>query len=374
LGYFFIYFSASVFYLFPLYLDSFHPSKSRVGLIMGIHSVTAILVRPLFGRVLDKRGGRIVAIVGMLVMIASMPGFYLLQSAGLLAILLRALNGVGWGVATTALLAICSDLVPPAQMAHSLGIIGVAGIVSQAVGPTVAEEILRHHSFNAVFTVSLVTLAAALLCIVPIKGEAAPKTARSKVEQKPSIVVYPLFILFIIAAMPVTHGAARGTVLNFIALYGASLGFGRIGPFFLAFSAAAIITRFGLGGISDRYGRKSVILPSAVLIGLNLFWIAGLHSYWAFVVTGFIAGLGQGMIFPALSTYLIDFLGRENKGLALGLYLSLFDVGMGLGSPVFGWISDVSGYRSMYIAAGCLILLLTALFTLKAPQIQKISD
>jgi MFS family permease len=374
LGYFFIYFSASVFYLFPLYLDSFHPSKSRVGLIMGIHSVTAILVRPLFGRVLDKRGGRIVAIVGMLVMIASMPGFYLLQSAGLLAVLLRALNGVGWGVATTALLAICSDLVPPAQMAHSLGIIGVAGIVSQAVGPTVAEEILRHHSFNAVFTVSLVTLAAALLCIVPIKGEAAPKTARSKVEQKPSIVVYPLFILFIIAAMPVTHGAARGTVLNFIALYGASLGFGRIGPFFLAFSAAAIITRFGLGGISDRYGRKSVILPSAVLIGLNLFWIAGLHSYWAFVVTGFIAGLGQGMIFPALSTYLIDFLGRENKGLALGLYLSLFDVGMGLGSPVFGWISDVSGYRSMYIAAGCLILLLTALFTLKAPQIQKISD
>lgn len=374
LGYFFIYFSASVFYLFPLYLDSFHPSKSRVGLIMGIHSVTAILVRPLFGRVLDKQGGRIVAIVGMLVMIASMPGFYLLQSAGLLAVLLRALNGVGWGVATTALLAICSDLVPPAQMAHSLGIIGVAGIVSQAVGPTVAEEILRHHSFNAVFTVSLVTLAAALLCIVPIKGEAAPKTARSKVEQKPSIVVYPLFILFIIAAMPVTHGAARGTVLNFIALYGASLGFGRIGPFFLAFSAAAIITRFGLGGISDRYGRKSVILPSAVLIGLNLFWIAGLHSYWAFVVTGFIAGLGQGMIFPALSTYLIDFLGRENKGLALGLYLSLFDVGMGLGSPVFGWISDVSGYRSMYIAAGCLILLLTAVFTLKAPQIQKISD
>ncbi len=46
---------------FPLYLDSFHPSKSQVGLIMGIHSVTAILVRPLFGRVLDRRGGRIVA-------------------------------------------------------------------------------------------------------------------------------------------------------------------------------------------------------------------------------------------------------------------------------------------------------------------------
>ncbi len=338
---------------------------------MGIHSVTAILVRPLFGRVLDKRGGRVVAIAGMLVMVASMPGFYLLQSAGLLAVFLRALNGIGWGVATTALLAICSDLVPPAQMAQSLGIVGVAGIISQAIGPTVAEEIFRHHSFNAVFTISLVTLVAALLCIVPTKGN--PKMARPKVEQTRGFAAYPFLILLIIAAMPVTHGAARGTVLNFIALYGASLGFGRIGPFFLAFSAAAIITRFGLGGVSDRYGRKRVILPSALLIGLNLFWIAGLHSYWAFVVTGFIAGLGQGLIFPSLSTYLIDFLGSKNKGLALGLYLSLFDVGMGLGSPVFGWISDVSGYRQMYVVAGCLILLMAAVFTLKAPQIQKIS-
>ena len=69
-----------MFYLFPLFLDEFHPSKSLVGLIMGIHSVTAILVRPLFGRVLDKRGGRKVAITGLLIMIASMPGFYISHS------------------------------------------------------------------------------------------------------------------------------------------------------------------------------------------------------------------------------------------------------------------------------------------------------
>ena len=369
LGYFFIYFSVAMFYLFPLFLDSFHPSKSRVGLIMGIHSVTAILVRPLFGRILDRQGGRRVALAGLFIMIAGMPGFYMIESAGMLALFLRAVNGIGWGMATTAMLAICSEIAPSNRMAQSLGIIGVAGIVSQAVGPAVAEEILRRSSFLVVFTVSLIMLVASFLCIAVIK-ETPAKAARDNLEPAQGLAKYPYFILLLIAAMPVTHGAVRGTVLNFIALFGTSLGFSRVGPFFLAFSAAAIITRVGLGDISDRYGRKRIILPAALLVGLNLLWIARVDSYWAFVTSGFVAGLGQGLIFPALSTYVIDFLGRHNKGLALGLYLSLFDVGMGVGSPIFGWISDVAGYRQMYTVAGCLILLLTVVFSFKAPAIK----
>ena len=87
-----------------------------------------------------------------------------------------------------------------------------------------------------------------------------------------------------------------------------------------------------------------------------------------FLVSGFVGGLGQGLIFPALSTYMIDVLGRENKGLALSLYLSLFDVGMGLGSPFFGWVSDVSGTRNMYIIAGSFLFLFSIIFTLRAPN------
>ncbi len=357
-----------MFYLFPLFLDSFHPSKSRVGLIMGVHSITAIAIRPLFGRILDKRGGQKVAIGGLLFMIITMPGFYLVDSAGLLAFVLRALNGIGWGIATTAMLAICSELSPPERMAHSLGIIGCAGIVASAIGPTLAEEILHRSNFSYVFTVILIMLVASLLCLVPIK-EPHIQRARSESGGGSGMAKYSFLILLIIAAMPIAHGAVRGTVINFIALFGSSLGFTWLAPFFLAFSAAAVLTRVGIGDVSDRYGRKRVILPAAFMISADLFWIAGLHSYWEFVICGFIAGLGQGLIFPALSTYVIDVLGHRNKGLALGLYLSLFDVGMGLGSPLFGWVSDTAGYRFMYVVAGCLILVLTVVFTAKAPQL-----
>ena len=365
-AYFFVFLSIAVFYLFPLYLDQFEPSKSRVGLIMGIHSVAAILVRPFFGRLLDKQGGRKVAMAGILVILLSIPGFFLVQGAGWLALVLRTVNGIGWGVGTTALMAICSELSPPEKMAHFLGIIGAAGIVAGAAGPMLAEEIFRRYDFHAVFVVGIVAAAASLACVFAIREEPRKIAQRSSASFA-NIRRHSFWILAIIAVMPAAHGAARGAVLNFIALFGTSVGFDRIAPFFLVFSIAAILTRLGIGDISDRYGRKKIIFPSAMMIGLNLFWIAGLHSYVWFLATGFIAGLGQGLIFPALSTYVIDFLGRDNKGLALGLYLSLFDLGMGLGSPLWGRVSDIAGYRQMYAIAGGLIVVLTIIFTLKAP-------
>ena len=93
-----------------------------------------------------------------------------------------------------------------------------------------------------------------------------------------------------------------------------------------------------------------------------------------FVLTGFIGGFGQGLIFPALSTYVIDILGQENKGFAISLYLTFFDVGMGLGPPIFGWISDLSGYRSMYLIAGLIFFLAGVLFTWKAPSPESLED
>jgi MFS family permease len=361
--------SVAVFYLFPLFLDTFHPTKSQVGLIMGVHSVMAIVIRPLFGRILDQKGGRTVSFIGILVMIAALPGYHFVGSAGILAFLLRALSGAGWGIATMGTMAMCADLAPLDRMAHSLGIIGVGGIITGAIGPTLAEETVRIYSFGAVFNLSIALLIVALLCVLATKNIPHPQ-GNIQSSRIRSLQKHSLSILVIIAAMPIIHGAARGTVINFIALYGTSIGFTRISPFFIAFSVAATLTRVGIGDFSDRYGRKQVIFPAASIIALNLFWIAAIHSYGLFILNGFIAGLGQGLIFPALSAYIIDFWGHENKGFALGLYLSLFDVGMGLGSPIFGWISDMAGYSWMYIIAGTLLLTWTIVFSIKAPRVQ----
>jgi MFS family permease len=365
-GYFFLFMSVSLFFLYPVVLEKFGPHQGRIGLIMGVHSVVAIAVRPFFGRMIDVGGGRRFALLGLFILIVSVPFFHFVDDAGWLPFLLRALSGLGWGISMTATIAMCSDLAPVDRLAKSMGIIGVAGLVANALGPLLAEELIRAGGAGWLYNVSWLFLLASMGCLLAGREVVRPDCGVPAGGMK-VLKLVPWTLAAVVASIPVFHGAIRGAMIYFIAVFGGSIGIGRVGPFFLVFSLAAILTRFRLGDLSDRLGRKTIILPAALIIAGNLFVIAQVRSFPLLLVTGFVGGLGQGLIFPALSTYIIDFLGRENKGLAISLYNSLFDVGMGLGAPLFGWVSDVAGYRWMYRIAGMFLLVSTIVFMVKAP-------
>ena len=365
--------SVTLFFIYPLFFEPFGPPKIRIGLIMGIHSLTAILVRPIFGRLSDLRGRKKISIGGLLILIAVTPLFHFVQGAGALPILLRALTGIGWGISMTATITICSDLAPVSRLAQSMGIIGVAGLLSAALGPLAAEEIVHRFGFSGLFNTCIIFLLISLTCMLATKEVFRPNH-KQKILDRASIpkLALPTFVL--IALLPIMHGAVRGTVVNFIALFSRSIPVSRIGPFFMSFSIAAILTRLFFSDLSDDYGRKKILGPSILIISLNLILISISGSMGMLILTGFIGGFGQGLIFPALSTYIIDTYGRLNKGFALSLYLTFFDVGMGMGSPFFGWISDMEGYRWMYRLAGLMFLAVGGLFMWKAPNSDDLAE
>lgn len=371
-AYFFLFLSVSLFFLLPLFLKQFQSSGSRVGLIMGIHSLTAIAVRPFFGRLIDRQGGKKISLLGITILMVSVPLFHLVKEADALPILLRALTGIGWGISMTATITMCTDLAPVQSMARSIGIVGVAGLIANAVGPSLGEEIIRRAGFTSLFNCSLIFLLISFF-LVSLTRE-LPKEDRGP-EGSSSLTGLPgsasVVVLLIIGSMPVVHGSVRGAMIYFMPLLVKALNLGRVGPFFVVFSAAAILSRFRLGGLADRFGPKKVVLFSALVIGLNLFLIWQVRSMTGLWLTGFVGGFGQGLIFPALSTYLIDFMGRKNKGLAISLYNSLFDAGMGLGSIFYGWVSELAGLSAMYLVAGILLLSFTIIFKIKAPEIRR---
>jgi len=370
MGHFFVFMTIGLFFLFPLFLKQLQASESRIGFIMGMNSVVIIFVRPLVGTLIDKKGRKAVSLVGVGILILVFPFFLLIQDAGWLPVVLRALTGLGWGVGMTAIVTMCSDLAPAGRLGHSMGIIGIAGILSHALGPWLGEELIRNSGFSGLFIGCEVMAVLAFICML-----LTPEVKRSGNDSDLSgwqvLKRLSVPLVIIICFIPMVHGAVRGSVVYFISLFIKSLQIERVGPFFVAFSLAAILTRLGIGGISDRYGRKRVIFPAVMIICINLFLISTIKSPLLVMVTGFIGGFGQGLLFPALSTYLIDILGHNHKGFAISLYLTLFDIGIGFGSPFFGTISQRYGFRTMYIVAALIFITVTIIFTLKAPEKRK---
>ena len=252
-GYFFLFLSVALFLIFPLYLKPFGASQSRLGLIMGIHSLTAIVIRPFLGRRIDRGNRKRIALLGIGVSLAAVPFFHFVRDAGVLPLVLRALTGFGWGIGMTAMITLCSDLAPADKLAHTVGMVGVAGLVASALGPLAAEEMVGRFGFGGLFNAAIGCLVLSFLLVLSLRGHSlqtrgSPPSAANPLR---SVALVPMILVSFITVL---HGATRGAIINFIALFCRSISIERAGPFFVALSAAAILTRFWMGDISDRIG------------------------------------------------------------------------------------------------------------------------
>jgi sugar phosphate permease len=119
----------------------------------------------------------------------------------------------------------------------------------------------------------------------------------------------------------------------------------------------AIISKVGLGPLSDRAGRIGVMMLCAVLIALGSLGMVFLDGAWLFV-TAVVFSLGYGVIWAMYAAAASDYFSRESAGTTVGLWTMFLGVGSVLAPIVSGWIADVTGNLawSFALAAGAALL------------------
>ncbi|MGH7207689.1 MAG: MFS transporter, partial [Nitrospiraceae bacterium] len=149
-------------------------------------------------------------------------------------------------------------------------------------------------------------------------------------------------------------GLMSGTVFVFLPTYAMQVGLSRIGEFYIAYSVAAIAIRLTFGKLSDRWGRRRVILPALLLSALGCLGLVWLAGPVGLVVVGTLNGMAHGLLFPALSAYVIDLAGPEERGVALGAYTTALLLGSTVASFTFGIVAEYLGYPSIFLAASAI--------------------
>lgn len=93
-----------------------------------------------------------------------------------------------------------------------------------------------------------------------------------------------------------------------------------------------------------------MILPALLLMGSGTLSLAWLGTLVGLVLAGALIGMAHGLLYPALSAYVID-LAR-----ALGTFSAAVLLGSALGSFVFGVVAERLGYRAIYLAGSGIVM------------------
>ncbi|MDR2406468.1 MAG: MFS transporter [Deltaproteobacteria bacterium] len=341
-----------------LYLTMEGCPAKEIGLVIGSFTLSSIACR-LLSIVLAKRFGGVKVVRAGLLVIATGTLFFFMFHHTLSYVTARLLQGAGFGVTSTLIISMASEIIPPSHLAEGLGYMGLGNTLAMALGPLLGMFISHIWGFTVMFlSMSAASLiASSVTLLLPnIKLFYLPKHITKKPEsfhldKRP----------FPAASLGMLYGVAISAVTAYMAIYAQEAKLPSAASFFLVSTAGTLVARLTTGKIYDHKGDRA-ILPAAIFIlfcGYLLILHAKTGEHLAYYLGAVVYGYGIGAVFPAIQTLTISSVPHSKRSLGVSTFFVLYDLGTGVGTVLLGLLAGhFHGYRVVFDASTfCIIFI-----------------
>ena len=253
--------------LLPLYLsEHFGATKDVIGLVLSGYTITALLVRPFSGYVVDTFPRKTVLMIAFGLFAIFFAG-YLAASTLLLFTIVRTLHGGPFGSVTTANATVAIDVLPSSRRTEGIGYYGLSNNLAMATAPTIGIWLYQFtNSFEFLFWLALIVACAGWLIDSTVK-----LPHKDIVRQKSTLSLDRFFLTrgWLLGLNMVAFGFSFGVLSNYLAIYGKEvMGItGGTGTYFLLCSVGLILSRLQ-GSKALRAGRVTHNAATGMIISL----------------------------------------------------------------------------------------------------------
>jgi len=332
------------------------PETVRVGLLIALFGLVNSILQPFAGAIIDRVGLRKPFILsGLILMAIATLGFvFVARFTDLL--LMRSLQGIGVALTIPAALALMASSSQKETRGGSMGIYTTSRMVGFASGPLLGGALYDKFGFNAAFFVGAGFIVAAIILVqMWIKEKPANPNPTQKNPQKFRIIDPSLFSAGILGVAFATFVMASGfTMMSALEnQFNQRLNMNAF-VFSIAFSAllfSRIFTQVPLGRLSDRIGRKPIIIAGLILLAPSTALLGYAASVTQLTILRLLQGIGSAAVAAPAFAVAADLAQAGGEGRQMSIITMGFGLGIAIG-PLLAGVLAVYSFVLPFIAGG----------------------
>jgi MFS family permease len=343
-----------------------------VGVVVALMAVSAVAVRPTAGRLVNRRGRRMVMTMGAFTLMVS----FALYSFPTLAVLVpgRLLTGVAEALFFTAAATMVTEMTPAHRRGEAVSYFSVAVYLGTGFGPAIGEWVTSESNirigFIAASLLGLIAMVISLFLVETKTGIHEPETETVPVKRVNRIALLPGCVLALGVVSNVTFA-------SFMPLYADQLHTGAAGVY-LVYTVVVILVRVLGARIPDTLGPNKCGTIATVMIAAGMAFVALSGSVWGLYLGSATMAAGISFLYPALMKLVVDRAPEHERASAVATFTAFFDIATGFGALLIGGVAAAGGYRSSFATAAVsalvgLVVLRTMVLRTHAPTTAKSS-
>ena len=325
---------------FPGYLDGLGVTESLIGVLYAAAAVLALCLRPALGRILDLTHRRTVLLVTGLLNAGVVLALATTSEWGPLLWVLFLSQRVLQIALFTTMLTYGADSIPGEHRTQGLALLGLSGLLPIALGGVAGDLVIEAFGFTALFILaSAASLASWLLVwrlpVLPVLGRRPRRGFWAALAQRNLLPLWWVTLSLSIG---------METLFTFTRTYVADRGVGSTGLFFGIYGLAAASMRIFGGRHYDHIPHRPFVVGATVSYGLGLALMAVAGSVPVLAAAAVLGGLAHGVLFPILTSQVVNRARTAERGSAMSIFTSIFDIALLASAPAVGALIDGFSY------------------------------